>query len=81
VFTTAAFRPTEGGGARPELRLPNVVKILIGIGLLIAVNELVPEVVPAMLILVAMYLVLNRSDVVAMLLGSTSSDLDDLYRR
>jgi hypothetical protein len=71
--------PVEGGGAgAPSVNLPNVVKILIGVGLLIAINELVPEVVPAMLVLVALYLVLTRADIVEALLGR--STLDRLYR-
>jgi len=82
VAGLASFRPGEGPSASaPSLHLPNAMKLLIGVGVLVAINELVPDVAPAMLLLVALYLVLARPDVVTALLGQSTSALDDLYRR
>ena len=43
------------------LKVPLAVKILIAIGLLVAVNEIAPGTPATVLILVAMYLVLSKS--------------------
>lgn len=54
------------------LRVPLAVKILLAVGLLFAINELAPGVAPTVLVLVALYLILSRSNTIANLVASTS---------
>jgi len=54
------------------LRVPLAVKLLMGIGLLFALNELAPGVAPTVLVLVGMYLVLSRTTVITTLIQSSN---------
>lgn len=55
------------------LRVPLAVKILIGVGLLVGVNELAPGIAPTILVLVAIYLVLTQTDKVNGLITGASA--------
>jgi len=55
------------------LHLPLAVKLVAAVALLIAVNEISPGVAPTVLVLVALYLTLTRSEQVAAVVQKAST--------
>jgi hypothetical protein len=56
--------------------IPLAIRILAGVALLFALNEMAPGVAPSVLILVALYLILSQSAIVGSIVTGTTASLN-----